>query len=183
MAKAGDIIEHPVTGEKLIFRKTAQETAGALLQGELIVKPHGFVAAAHIHPQQEERFEVLSGSIRLRMNGVEKDLQKGETMLVPAGTPHLWWNASDAEARVLVDLRPALRTEEFFETFFGLAQAGKVDKKTGLPNPLVLALIMREFKQEICLAQPPVPVQSVLFTVMGSVGRLLGYRGRYDYPR
>jgi quercetin dioxygenase-like cupin family protein len=183
MAKAGDIIEHPVTGEKLIFRKTAQETGGALLEGELIVKPHGFVAAAHIHKLQEERFEVLSGSIRLRINGIEKEIQKGESAIVPAGTPHVWWNDSDFEARVLVDLCPALRTEEFFETFFGLAQAGKVDKKTGLPNPLVLALIMREFKEEICLAQPPVPVQNVLFTVMASFGRLLGYRGRYEYPR
>jgi quercetin dioxygenase-like cupin family protein len=183
MAKAGDIIEHPVTGEKLIFRKTAQETAGELLQGELIIKPHGFVAAAHIHPLQEERFEVISGTIRLRMNGIEKDLHQGEIMVVPAATPHLWWNASDLEARVLIDLRPALRSEEFFETFFGLAQAGKVDKKTGLPNPLVLALIMREFKQEVCLAQPPVPVQNVLFTVLGSIGRMFGYQGRYTYPR
>jgi quercetin dioxygenase-like cupin family protein len=183
MAKSGDIIEHPVTGERLIFRKTAQETGGALLQGELIVKPHGFVAAEHIHPQQEERFEVLAGSIRLRMNGIEKEIHKGESAIVPAGTPHLWWNDSDLEARVLVDLHPALRTEEFFETFFGLAQAGKVDKKTGLPNPLILALIMREFKNEIYLAQPPVPVQNVVFGVMGSIGRLLGYRGRYEYPR
>jgi quercetin dioxygenase-like cupin family protein len=183
MARAGDIIEHPITGEKLIFRKTAQDTGGELLQGELIIKPHGFVAAAHIHLLQEERFEVISGMIRLRMNGIEKDLQKGEIMIVPSGTPHLWWNASDLEARVLIDLRPALRTEEFFETFFGLAQAGKVNQKTGLPNPLILALIMREFKEEICLAQPPLPVQTVLFSVLGSIGRLCGYQGRYDYPR
>lgn len=183
MAKAGDIIEHPVTGERLIFRKTAQDTAGELLQGELIMKPHGFVAAAHIHPLQEERFEVLSGSIRFRMNGIEKEFQKGESIIVPAGTPHVWWNDSDMEARVLGEFRPALRTEEFFETFFGLAQAGKVDKKTGLPNPLILALIMREFKEEVCLAQPPLPVQNVLFGVLGSIGRLFGYRGRYEYPR
>jgi quercetin dioxygenase-like cupin family protein len=183
MAEAGDIIEHPVTGEKVIFRKTAQDTGGELLLAELIVQPHGFVAAEHIHPLQEERFEVISGSVRLRMNGVEKEIQKGESMIVPSGTPHLWWNDSDEEAHVLVEVRPALRIEEFFETFFGLAQAGKVNKKTGLPNPLILALIMREFKQEIHLAQPPLPVQNVLFSVMGLIGRLCGYQGRYPYPR
>lgn len=183
MAKAGDIIEHPVTGEKVIFRKTAQDTGGELLQADLIVKPHGFVAAEHIHPLQEERFEVIAGSVRLRMNGIEKEIQKGESMIIPPRTPHLWWNGADLEAHVLVDVRPALRFEEFFETFFGLAQAGKVNKKTGLPNPLILALVMREFKKEIYLAQPPVLVQNVLFGVLGAIGRLCGYQGRYAYPR
>jgi quercetin dioxygenase-like cupin family protein len=182
MAKSGDIIVHPVTGEKIIFRKTTSETGGELFQGELIVQPHGFVAAAHIHPKQEERFEVLAGSIKFRINGIESELHKGQTATVAPGAPHLWWNGSDLEARVLVNLRPALRSEEFFETFFGLAQDGKVDQKTGLPNPLVLALIMREFRNEICLAKPPVAVQRVLFGVLGSVGRLRGYQGVYPYP-
>lgn len=31
MVKAGDILEHPVTGEKIVFRKTARETGGELL--------------------------------------------------------------------------------------------------------------------------------------------------------
>ena len=183
MAKAGDIIEHPVTGEKVIFRKTAKDTGGKLLQAEVIMKPHGFVAAEHVHPLQEERFEVLSGSVKFRVNGVQREVHSGEIAIVPPRTPHVWWNDSDEEARVLVDVQPALRFEEFFETFFGLAQAGKVNKKTGLPNPLVLALIMREFKQEIHLAQPPVPVQNIVFSVLGLIGRLCGYQGRYTYPR
>jgi quercetin dioxygenase-like cupin family protein len=183
MAKAGEMIEHPVTGERVIFRKTAQDTHGELLQAELIVNPHGFVAAEHIHPLQEERFEVSSGSVRLRMNDIEKEIQKGENMVVPSRTPHLWWNDGEQEARVLVEVRPALRIEEFFETFFGLAQAGKVNQKTGLPNPFVMALIMREFEDEIYLAQPPLPVQRVLFSVLGAIGRMCGYRGRYAYPR
>ncbi|MEZ4669637.1 MAG: cupin domain-containing protein [Anaerolineae bacterium] len=183
MAKVGDIIEHPVTGEKIIFRRTAKDTGGELLQAELTVKPHGFVAAEHIHPLQEERFEVMSGSIRLRQNGVEKDVRSGEIVTVPRGVSHSWWNSADQEARVLVEVRPALRMEEFFETFFGLAQDGKVDKKTGLPPLVMLALIMREFRKEIYLAQPPIAVQRVVFVILGLVGRLRGYQGRYAYPR
>jgi hypothetical protein len=147
------------------------------------MKPHGFVAAEHIHPLQEERFKVLAGDIQLRVNGVESQLHAGETAVVPPRTPHVWWNAGNQEARVLVEVRPALRFEEFFETFFGLAQAGKVDQKTGLPNLLVLALVMREFNQEIRLAQPPAPVQNILFGMLGAVGRLRGLQGRYAYPR
>ena len=183
MARSGDVIEHPVTGERIIFRKTAQETGGERMQADLIVQPHGFAAAEHIHPLQDEHFEVMSGGIRLRLNGTERDLHVGERTTVPAGAPHVWWNPSDAEARVEVELRPALDTESFFETFFGLAQAGKVNKKTGLPNLFVLALVMREFRKEIRLARPPAPVQTVLFSGLGFVGRLFGFRGRYPYPR
>lgn len=183
MAKAGDILEHPVTGERIIFRKTANDTGGELLQAELIVKPHGFVAAEHIHPVQEEKFEVIRGCVKFRLNSVEREVCTGEIAIVPPRTPHIWWNDGDVEAHVLVDVRPALRTEEFFETFFGLAQAGKVNKKTGLPNLLILALIMREFEQEICLAKPPLAVQHILFGILGSLGRLCGYQGHYVYPR
>jgi quercetin dioxygenase-like cupin family protein len=183
MAKAGDILEHPVTGERIIFRKTAEDTNGELLQVDFTMQPHGFVAAEHIHPLQEEHFEIITGKLGFRINGVEREVHTGETITIPPGIPHVWWNAGDHEAHVIGGFRPALRSEEFFETFFGLAQDGKVNKKTGLPNLLVLALIMREFEKEICLAQPPLPVQRVLFSVLGSIGRLRGYQGRYPYPR
>ncbi len=183
MAKAGDILDHPVTGEKIIFRKTAKDTSGDLMQADVIMRPHGFVAAEHVHPLQEERFEVLSGSVKFRVNGVKREVRAGEITVVPPRTPHVWWNDGDQEAHVLVDVRPALRFDEFFETFFGLAQAGKVDKKTGLPNLLVMALILREFEKEITLAQPPVAAQRVLFGLLAPVGRLLGYQGHYAYPR
>lgn len=183
MAKAGDILEHPVTGEKIIFRKTAKDTGGELMQADIIMRPHGFVAAEHVHPLQEERFEVLSGSVKLRVNGAKRELHAGEITVVPPRTPHVWWNDSDQEAHVLVDVRPALRFDEFFETFFGLAQAGKVDKKTGLPNLFVMALVLREFEKEIYLAQPPLAVQRILFGLLAPVGGLLGYQGHYAYPR
>jgi hypothetical protein len=62
--------------------------------------------------------------------------------VVPKGTPHVWWNSGDDELHVLVEVRPALRFESFFETFFGLAQDGKVHAKTGLPDPFQLALLV-----------------------------------------
>jgi quercetin dioxygenase-like cupin family protein len=183
MAKPGDVLEHPVTGEQIVFLETGKETANTLLKAEVIMKAHGFVAAEHIHPLQEERFDVLSGRVRFRVKGIESELSKGQSAVVPPGTPHVWWNDGDEEARVLVEVRPALRFDEFFETFFGLAQAGKVNPKTGLPNPLLLALIMREFKEEIRVTQPPESVQGLLFGILGFFGRLAGYQGTYQYPR
>lgn len=183
MAKSGEVIEHPVTGERFIFLKTARETNGELLEIEGYLKPRGFVAAEHIHPLQEERFEILAGTVGFRINGAQRQVHPGDHLVVPAGTPHIWWNDGDEEVHVRAEFRPALRTEQFFETFFGLAQAGKVDQKTGLPGLLVMALVLQEFEHEIILAQPPALAQKLLFGVLGSVGRWRGYQGQIAYPR
>ena len=39
MAKAGDIIENPITGERITFLKTTQETNGELLRFEDVLPP------------------------------------------------------------------------------------------------------------------------------------------------
>jgi quercetin dioxygenase-like cupin family protein len=182
MVKSGDVLEHPVTREKIIIRKTARDTGGELFQGDLYLQPGAFVAAEHIHPLQEECFEVIAGTLRGRVAGKEFASGPGETVVVPKGAPHVWWNSGDEELHCLVGLRPALRIESFFETFFGLAQDGKVSPKTGLPNPLQLAVIMRTYPNELILARPPRIVQTLLFGVLAPLGRLLGYRGEYPYP-
>lgn len=182
MIRSGDVLEHPVTREKIIIRKTARDTGGELFQGDLYLQPGAFVAAEHIHPLQEERFEVITGTLRGRVAGKEFASGPGESVVVPRGAPHVWWNAGDDELHALVDLRPALKIESFFETFFGLAQDGKVDPKTGLPNLFQMALVMRTYRNELILARPPRLVQTILFGALAPIGRLLGYTGEYAYP-
>jgi quercetin dioxygenase-like cupin family protein len=178
MARSGDVLQHPVTGERVIWRKVAADTQGELLQGDLFAEPGGFVAAAHIHPNQEERFEVLAGTLRIRIDGEERLLRAGDIAVVPPGRPHVWWNAGQEEVHVLGEFRPALRTEMFFETFFGLATDGKTNRK-GLPNPMRLAVLMREYEEELQLARPSIRVQRAMFGPLAVVGRLLGYRSWY----
>ena len=63
MAYAGQILENPVTGEKLVFLETVNDIGGEYVLFETFVEPDGFVAAAHVHPFQEERFRVVEGSV------------------------------------------------------------------------------------------------------------------------
>ena len=183
MVTSGDVLTNPVTREKIVFRQTARDTAGELLQGDLYIPPGGFVAAEHIHPLQEESFTVISGKLQGRVAGKELIGTPGETVVVPKGTPHVWWNSGSEELHVLVDIKPALKLENFFETFFGLAQDGKVNLKTGLPNPFQMALVMRAFRNELILARPPQFVQTVLFGSLAPIGSLLGYKAEHPYPR
>ena len=50
MIRAGDSIHNPVTGERIVFRQTSADTGGEAVVIETFVEPHGFVAAAHVHP-------------------------------------------------------------------------------------------------------------------------------------
>lgn len=179
MIHAGDTIENPVTGERLVFERTSQETDGEAVVFETIVQPHGFVAAAHVHPKQEERFEILAGTLGLEIGREKIVAGPGETVTLPAGTPHRFWNAGDEEARFRCEVRPALQFERLLETMFALAAAGKTNKK-GMPNPLRLAVIARAHFDVVRLPFPPAVVQRLGLALGAPMGRLLGYRATYD---
>jgi len=144
------------------------------------VPPGGFVAAEHVHPNQEERYEILAGELNVRLDGREQVLRAGDRVVVPAGRPHVWRNAGLEEVRFRCEVTPALHFETFLETFFGLASDGKTNQK-GLPNPLQLAVLARAYQDEIRLARPAPVVQTLLFAPLAMAGRLMGYRS--SYPR
>jgi hypothetical protein len=70
-----------------------------------------------LHRRQAEWFEVLDGNVRTIIDGTERRYAAGETFDVPAGTPHQM--TADEPARVRWEVRPALRTAEFFERLYG----------------------------------------------------------------
>ncbi len=178
MAKPGDTLTHPLTGERIVWRTVARETQGARLTGDLYARPGAAPAARHVHPLQEERFLVVQGVVRLDVGGSVSELVPGEVGVVPPGTPHTWASVGEEEAQVTVDFLPALRSEVFFETFFGLAADGKTNAQ-GLPHLLQMAVLLREYAEELRLASPPAGVQRVVFTPLAALGRALGYRGWY----
>src|SRR4051795_7943870 len=191
MIHAGDTIENPVTGERIVFRQTSRETNGQAVVIETFVQPNGFVAAAHVHPSQEERFEVLRGSVGFRIGRKKLVAGPGQRLTVPAGTPHRFWNAGDDVAHFVCEVRPALQFEALLETMFALAADGRTNRK-GMPNPLRLARIADAHFDTGCppvppavtetplSAAPPLPfppaiVQRIGLALGSPLGRALGY--------
>ena len=175
MIRKGDRLENPITGEVLIFHRTSHDTGGEAVLVETIVRPDGFVAAAHVHPHQTERFEVLEGRLGLRVGDREFLAGPGDVTTVDPGTPHRFWNAGKGEARFLCDVRPALEFESLIETMFSLAAEGKTNRR-GMPNPLRLAVIARSHFDTVRLPFPPAWLQRAALAVGAPLGRLLGYR-------
>src|SRR5215204_3930913 len=142
MIRKGDVIENPVTGERLLFLETSRETGGEYVLVECTVQPSGFVAAAHSHPYQSERFEIESGTVAFKLDGKEIVAGPGETVVVPAGSPHKFWNAGETEAVFVTEVRPALQFERLLETMFALANDGKTNRK-GLDREQVAKVTTR----------------------------------------
>jgi mannose-6-phosphate isomerase-like protein (cupin superfamily) len=182
MIRAGDSIENPVTGERLVFHLTSAQTGGEKVVFETYVQPDGFVAAAHVHPRQEERFEVLSGSVGFRIRRSELVATPGERITIPAGTPHRFWNAGEEVARFLCEVRPAFRFEQLIETMFALAAAGKTNRR-GMPNPLRLAVVARHHLDDVRLPFPPAWAQRAGLALGAPLGRLAGYRPTFELER
>ena len=178
MIHAGDTIENPVTGERIHFRKTSRETNGELVEIEVTVQPNGFVAAAHVHPYQSERFEILSGTIEFRRGKERITAHAGDVVTIDPGTRHSFRNAGDDEARFVTEVRPALQFEQLIETMFALAADGRTNKK-GMPNPLRLAVIAKAHFDDVQLPLPPVWMQRAGLALGAPLGRLVGYRPVY----
>jgi mannose-6-phosphate isomerase-like protein (cupin superfamily) len=177
VAYAGKVIESPTT--RLVFGRTAADTDGELLSFEQFVRGGTPEVPEHIHPRQEECFVVVSGRMGVRAAGREHILGAGEEVVVPPGTPHTFWNAGEEELHHVVELRPALEHEAFFETVFGLQRNGRfpVEGEGRPPNPLQGALLVLGYGNY--LAKPPIPVQRALFGPLVLLGRLLGYGNSY----
>ena len=178
MIHAGDTIENPVTGERIVFHKTSAETNGEYVEIEVFVKPGGVVAAAHVHPYQTERFEILGGTIGMKVGRKKIEARNGDVVTVEPGTPHKFWNAGEDELHFVCVVRPALQFEQLLETMFALAVDGKTNRK-GMPNPLRLAVIAKANFDTVRLPFPPAWAQKVALALGSPAGRLLGYRPIY----
>ncbi len=181
MARPGDVITNPITGETITFLRTGAETQGELLQFEMHVAPGGEVAAEHIHPSQAEHFRVRSGRVCLSRSGKKQTIDSGQEATIAPGMPHVWWNAGDEEADVLVELRPAAPLDDFLTSLFALARDGKTDDQ-GMPSLLQIAVMVEEYDDVIFPSSPPRPVQKLLFGVLAPLARALGYQADYPYP-
>jgi quercetin dioxygenase-like cupin family protein len=147
MISPGQTLENPVTGERFTFTQTAAITGGELLAFELALRPGGAVPISHVHPIQTERFEVRDGLMRFRVGRRKLHAGPGAVVDVPPGVAHSFANAGEKEARVRVEVRPALAMEEMFAEAVAMARAGRMNRR-GMPrSPLDLAVLARKYDQ------------------------------------
>jgi mannose-6-phosphate isomerase-like protein (cupin superfamily) len=169
--------EFSFSGHTFRVLESARNTDDGSLRADYSAPPRAHVFE-HVHRFQEERTEVVSGTLGMRMGRQELLLTPGQKAVGPPGVPHAWWNPSEEEeVRFVSEIRPGLEVETFLETLLGLARDGKTIGP--IPrNPLQLAVLADEIASWLVLR----PVEKVFFAPVAAlafIGRLLGYRTSY----
>jgi quercetin dioxygenase-like cupin family protein len=174
----GDELVNPVTGEYARVLELPWDNPEGRARAEMVARAGARVVGEHLHPGAVERFSVLEGELTVRLDGTTSTLAEGQRAEVGPGRWHDWWNATDRDIRVLVEVTPGLRFAHMIETMFGLAQMGHVDGK-GMPDLLQMAMIGREFSDTVQFRSPPPALQKVMFALLAPLAHALGYRGTY----
>jgi mannose-6-phosphate isomerase-like protein (cupin superfamily) len=149
MARAGEQLVNPITGERIVFRLTAAETAGRLLEMDDFWTRPGHRAPEHVHPQMHEQWEIISGRASFRIGDREQTVGPGEVVSAPAGVAHVAWNPTQEPVHLRIQMSPALDWEVFVERLFALASSVEAD-----PDPVQMLQLLHEFPREIALPPP-----------------------------
>lgn len=172
------VIENPVSGERIVIRRSGAETGGELLTFDLFLPPGSRVPAGHVHPAQEERFTVVEGRMQFRLGLRTVVALPGDTVTVPRGTAHWFRNAGPGVAHAEVEVRPALRMQELFETNEEIGAEGHF-AGTSLPRPTDLALFLLEFDREVGVPYVPRAVVRAVLAPLAWLARRAGRDARY----
>jgi len=171
--RPGETIEAPTMGMRVTCRESGTGTQRELLSFDLWMRGGSTPPPMHVHPHQEERITVSSGSVRSRSGGVDRVLSPGDTVVSPPGEPHTVGPAGDGDVEMVAELQPALNYERFIERSFALDRAGYVNAK-GRGNPLRMATVGAR-EAEFFLPHAPLGVQRTVMTALERLARRMGY--------
>lgn len=183
MAQTNDIIENPVIGDKLKFLVTSADSNGELLKVHLWNKAGAQGPPEHLHPIQTETFTIVSGTVGFKCNGQEKILTAGQSITAQKNEMHKFWTIGDEPSEMTVELRPALRSEFFLETWYSLAEKGKVKKDSTPRSFLQFMTILDGYYGEAFVAGPPILIQKWMARIFGGLGKMMGFKGFIPYQR
>jgi GNAT superfamily N-acetyltransferase/quercetin dioxygenase-like cupin family protein len=175
LATVGELYENPVTGERGVVRVPPTGANGHLLVVDLYLRPGGKVAGEHVHPVATEAFTTVSGRLAVRHDGRTLDAGPGTRVQVAPGVAHEFWNPTDEEVRVVVEVQPGERLVQLIRQLFLAAQDGRTDAG-GRPRPLHAAVLAREFADTMRFTSPPRLVQRAVSGLLAPVARVAGQR-------
>jgi mannose-6-phosphate isomerase-like protein (cupin superfamily) len=66
------------------------------------------IAGLHLHRHDDEAWFVLEGRLGFRVGDEEREVLVGDSLLVPRGTPHSYWNPASDPARYLLVMTPRI---------------------------------------------------------------------------
>jgi quercetin dioxygenase-like cupin family protein/uncharacterized protein YndB with AHSA1/START domain len=171
MSELHEVLDMEQLGVRIEILRTSAETGGELMEMEVVGRPRGFLGQRHVHPTQLERIEMVSGSMKVTMNGREHVLGEGDVIEIPPGTPHTQAPVGRGPGRVRIQVRPAGQTQDFLQKLATLCREGKITR-FGFPRPLAGAELVLEHADAGYAAKPSLAAQLALARAIRRFARL-----------
>lgn len=166
-------LENRHTGEVLELRRQRQH-------GELIIElrgtlpAHGAGPPLHVHYLEDEEGTVSSGTLTVELDGRRLEAGPGESVRIPRGVPHRWWNEGDQPLAFEGRADPAADLDRWLQAVFEVMNAGEPNR----PPLFYLAHLALRHHRTQGVFVLPAPIQAILFRGLVLLGTLLGrYRG------
>jgi quercetin dioxygenase-like cupin family protein len=96
------------------------------------VDPPGTGVPPHVHPTQDEHIYLLEGVLTLYLDGEWTTAGPGDTVRMPKGLPHAYYNRSEGLARALFWVSPAGQLATLFDKLHNLADPAEVVRLSAL---------------------------------------------------
>jgi quercetin dioxygenase-like cupin family protein len=123
-----NLVHLGIVGDTYTVTVTGEDTAGRFCVVDMHVPPGGG-PPPHRH-DFEETFVVTAGEIEATFRGEHKTVKAGQTIHIPANSPHQFTNASKEPARLICICAPAGMDE-----FFRLVGVPVATRTTPPPKP------------------------------------------------
>jgi len=111
------VSKSPVVQDRVIVLVSEEESAGELFRFEYIACEVTPPPTDHVHTEQEELVEVLQGTLRCRVAGIERVLCPGERIVIAPGIAHAVWNEDPLGSRSIGEYRPAINAQRMFRAY------------------------------------------------------------------
>lgn len=103
-----------VLGDNQNIKLTGEDTNGQYTLIEQNNEP-GTGIPPHIHENEDEVFQVLSGQVEMTIDNQTTTLKAGDLIFCPKGIPHSWKVVGEEKARAMLSIFPAGLEDMFAE--------------------------------------------------------------------
>jgi quercetin dioxygenase-like cupin family protein len=156
------------TGETITFVKTGKDTGGAFTEIICTIPAGQGGPPPHIHPLQDEIFEVIEGKLELSAKGKKIVLEEGQSFNVIAKTAHTFSNPFDREAKFRATYKPALDIDYMLVQGFDTLNGQPNPNKPGIQMMVDFDFILKQIHGQYKFAGVP----GMIFTIFAGFARL-----------
>ena len=156
------------------FRSTVMTTneRGDAETGISYIEPGADGPPIHLHPNQDETFTVLQGTLEIYRQDRWHQLSAGEEIFIPKKTPHTFRSRDMEGCFYEYVVTPKGGFTDMLRTFERLMNADKIRSNSDIRSLIYLAMIFKKHESEVVSVNPP----PFVMTTLAGLGKLMGFK-------